>query len=207
MCIPVAGLHIWFLLHGISRSFHFIARHFVWWLNGSLFLLTQLHHSGLCKLPWLCLKSWKWANCLCFRAIRKWEPYGGSLASVGRTTYPKGRMYIPFSWNKWVQSKHLLNDFGTLIFGPTSHLFILFHPILIYSWYGMWGEVSPSPRWSSIIAALPFWNAGRMGLSPPIPAHISCQLASSRRSLCPTWRNELKNEFCVKDRSSAEGPE
>lgn len=47
---------------------------------------------------------------LCFRAIRKWEPYGGSLASVGRTTYPKGRMYIPFSRNKWVQSKHLLYE-------------------------------------------------------------------------------------------------
>lgn len=119
--IRVAGLCICFLLHGISRHFHFIARHLVWWLNGSLFLPTQLHHSRFCELPWLSLKSFKWPNCLCFRAIRKWEPYGGRLASVGRTTYLKGRMYIPFSWNKWVKSKHLLKDF--------SRWLLAFHPI------------------------------------------------------------------------------
>ena len=167
MCIPVAGLHIWFLLHGISRCFHFIARHLVWWLNGSLFLLTQLHRSGLCKLPWLCLKSLKWTNCLCFRAIRKWEPYGGRLASVGRTTYPKGRMYIPFSWNKWVQSKHLLSDFWHTDFWPQAPCV---HPLPSHSYVQLVWDVGWSVSLTKL--GLDYFSTSFLkhtGLSPPIP--------------------------------------
>lgn len=146
MRLPVAGLRYDFSCTGFPRRFHFIARHLVWWLNGSLFLLTQLHHSGLCKLPCSSVKSLTWTNALCFRAIRKWEPYGGRLASVGRTTYPKGRMYIPFSWNKWVQSI-CLTILARWLLAPHPICSSSSIPFLTYSWYGMWGEVPPSPSW------------------------------------------------------------
>lgn len=113
---------------------------------------------------------------MCFRAIRKWEPYGGSLASVGRTTYPKGRMYIPFSRNKWVQSKHLLY-FDTLIFCPMSSLFILFHPVLMIVGRGCGVKCLPHQVW---VRLFPFWNA-RTGLSPPGDPFLKNEFCSKRR--------------------------
>jgi hypothetical protein len=48
-------------------------------------------------LPVWMLMDWTY---LCFRAIRKWEPYGGRLILAGRTFYQKGKTYIIFSWSR-----------------------------------------------------------------------------------------------------------
>lgn len=65
----------------------------------------------------------------------------------GLLTRRGGCTYLSHGTSEFRASVCLMNDFGPLIFGPASHLFILFHPILMYSWYGTCGEVSPSPRW------------------------------------------------------------
>lgn len=100
-CIPGEIAHVVSLARGL-QMFSLIAR----CLLGGWTVLYSSWHSCTIPAPGSSPgvpQLLKWTNCLCFRAIRKWEPYGGSLASAGRTTCPKGRMYILFSWNKWVQ--------------------------------------------------------------------------------------------------------
>lgn len=53
---------------------------------------------------WQCwMSSNPWPHpwpCVC-RAIRKWQPYGGRLASAGRTSYLKRTTSTPFSWSRY----------------------------------------------------------------------------------------------------------
>lgn len=164
-CIPRGIAHVVSPARGL-QVFSLIARR----LLGGWTVLYSSWHSCTIPAPVSSLgvpQLLKWTNCLCFRAIRKWEPYGGSLASVGRITCPKGRMYIPFSWNKWVQTICLII------------LFVhLFHPLLICKLeYGVMSLQVGVDGFSTT-----FWSTGRtQACLLCSQTHISSHLAFSKR--------------------------
>jgi len=120
----------------------------------------------------------------------------------GLLTRRGGCTYLSHGTGEFRASSCLINDFGTLIFWPHVLFVLLFHPV------GMGHGVKHVPRRAGAGLFLYLLSETPGGRAGPLrsQARVSRQLAPSGRSVSPAAGNELRKEFCSKDRPSAEGP-